>query len=318
MGADFPHNGEIKRATVPVCGLNLSKKLRRPSITSVSPGRLYFGCAGWSYKEWNGPFYDPGKSMLQQYASVFDTVELNSSFYRQPDEGTILGLTRYTKRGFMFSAKINRKFTHELRLKLNEESQDELESFVQLFDPLLTQDRLGCFLVQLPPSLKKNDKLLESFLASLPHRYDYVVEFRHKSWMDDATWRILSKYQAAYCIVDEPLLPPEIHVTSSIGYIRWHGHGQRPWYDYRYTQQQLQEWVPKIKEVQQNTKKTFGIFNNHFHGYAPENCIQTMQMLGIATPTHLKTMKRVQSYIERELAGLPPAGTLDQYASSHN
>lgn len=290
--------------------------LRRHSKTAVSPARLYFGCAGWSYKEWEGPLYDPGKSMLQQYASVFDTVELNSSFYKQPDEGTILGLTRYTKRGFMFSAKVNQKFTHELRLKLNEDSQEELESFVQLFDPLLTQDRLGCFLVQLPPSLKKNDKLLENFLAALPHRYDYVVEFRHKSWMDDATWRILSKYEAAYCIVDEPLLPPEIHVTSPIGYIRWHGHGERPWYDYRYTQQQLQEWAPKIKEVQQNTKKTFGIFNNHFHGYAPENCVQTMQMLGIATPTHLKTLKRLQNYIDRELAGLPPPGTLDQFVSS--
>jgi len=279
-------------------------------------GQLYFGCAGWSYKEWVGPLYDPGKSMLQQYASVFDTVELNSSFYRQPDEGTVLGLTRYTKRGFMFSAKINQKFTHELRLKLDEKSQDELESFVQLFDPLLTQDRLGCFLVQLPPSLKRNDKLLESFLAALPHRCDYVVEFRHKSWIDDMTWRVLSKYQAAYCIVDEPLLPPEIHVTSPIGYIRWHGHGERPWYDYRYSQQQLQEWIPKIREVQQNARKTFGIFNNHFHGYAPENCIQTMQMLGIATPNHLKTLKRLDAHIERELAGLPPAGTLDQYAST--
>jgi uncharacterized protein YecE (DUF72 family) len=214
----------------------------------------------------------------------------------------------------MFSAKINKKFTHDLRLKLDEGSQEELESFIQLFDPLLTQDRLGCFLVQLPPSLKRNDKLLEDFLAALPHRYEYVVEFRHESWMEDSTWRILSKYEAAYCIVDEPLLPPEVHVTSSTGYIRWHGQGERPWYDYRYTQQQLQDWVPKIREVQANTKKTFGIFNNHFHGYAPENCIQTMQMLGIATPIHLKTIKRLQSYIDREAAGLPPAGTLDQYA----
>src|SRR5271157_3591095 len=181
-----------------------------------SPGRLYFGCAGWSYKEWVGPLYDPDKSMLQQYASVFDTVEINSSFYRPLDQGTILGLTKYTKRGFMFSAKVNRKFTHDLKLKLSEASTKELEEFVQLFDPLLTQDRLGCFLIQLPPSLKRNDGLLEDFLAALPHRYEYVVEFRHKSWMEDSTWRILSKYEAAYCIVDEPLLPPEVHVTSSI------------------------------------------------------------------------------------------------------
>jgi len=282
-------------------------------MASKSPGRLYFGCAGWSYKEWVGPLYDRDKSMLQQYASVFDTVEINSSFYRPLDEGTILGLTKYTKRGFMFSAKINRKFTHDLRLKLSEASTEQLEEFVQLFDPLLTQDRLGCFLVQLPPSLKRNDGLLEGFLAALPRRYDYVVEFRHKSWMDENTWRILSKYQAAYCIVDEPLLPPEIHITSDIGYIRWHGHGERPWYDYRYSQQQLQDWVPQIKKVQENTKKTFGVFNNHFHGYAPENCVQTMEMLGIATSPQLKTLKRVHEYIERELAGLPPAGTLDQY-----
>jgi uncharacterized protein YecE (DUF72 family) len=265
-----------------------------------------------------GPFYDGDKSMLQQYASTFDTVEINSSFYKPLSEGTILGLTKHTKRGFMFSAKINRRFTHDLKLKLTESSENELETFVQLFDPLLTQDRLGCFLVQLPPSLKRDDTLLENFLAALPHRYDYVVEFRHKSWVDENTWRILSKYQAAYCIVDEPLLPPEIHLTSDIGYIRWHGHGESPWYDYRYSQQQLQDWVPQIKKIQENTKKTFGVFNNHFHGYAPENCIQTMEMLGIASPHQLKTLKRVHQYIERELAGLPPAGTLDQYVPTGN
>jgi uncharacterized protein YecE (DUF72 family) len=277
---------------------------------------LYFGCAGWSYKEWTGPLYDPDKSMLQQYSNVFDTVELNSSFYEAPDEGTILGLARNTNRGFMFSAKINKRFTHESRLKLDEEKQEQLESFVQLFDPLLTQDRLGCFLVQLPPSLKRNEVLLESFLAALPHRYDYVVEFRHKSWIDESTWRVLSKYQAAYCIVDEPLLPPEIHITSSIGYVRWHGHGQRPWYDYRYSQQQLQDWVPNIREIQENTRKTFGIFNNHFHGYAPENCIQIMEMLGITQEKHRKTLSRLQTHIERDLAGLPPLGTLDQFVSA--
>jgi uncharacterized protein YecE (DUF72 family) len=281
-------------------------------------GRLQMGCAGWSYKEWVGPLYDPGVSMLKQYASIFDTVELNSSFYKPPDEGTILGLTKHTKRGFMFSAKINRKFTHDLAMKLNEGAVTELEDFVQLFDPLLTQDRLGCFLVQLPPSLKRDDKLLGDFLAALPHRYDYVVEFRHKSWMDAETWRILAKYQAAYCIVDEPLLPPEVHITSDIGYIRWHGHGERPWYDYQYDQKQLREWIPKIKTVQKNTKKTFGIFNNHFHGYAPENCIQIMDMMGIANANQMKVLKRVERHIERESAGLPAAGTLDAYATAEN
>jgi uncharacterized protein YecE (DUF72 family) len=280
---------------------------------SVELENMHFGCAGWSYNEWVGPLYDQGKSMLQQYATIFDTVEINSSFYRPPDDGTILGLTKYTKGGFMFSAKINRKFTHDLRLQLNEESQNELEQFVELFDPLLIQDRLGCFLIQLPPSLKKNEHLLEDFLVALPHRYEYVVEFRHPSWICDATWSILSKYGTAYCIVDEPLLPPELHITSSIGYIRWHGHNEQLWYNYRYTDQQLREWIPKVKEVAKNTKKSFGIFNNHFHGYAPENCIQMMQMLGLARLTHEKALTRIQGHIERELAGLPTSGTLDQF-----
>jgi len=277
-------------------------------------GHLHMGCAGWSYKEWVGPLYTPEKSMLQQYAAVFDTVELNSSFYRAPDEGTILGLTKHTNRGFMFSAKINRRFTHDLALRLDENAVTELEQFVELFDPLLTQDRLGCLLVQLPPSLKRDDELLEGFLAALPHRYDYVVEFRNNSWMDSETWRILAKYHAAYCIVDEPLLPPEIHVTSDIGYVRWHGHGTNPWYDYQYDQKQLQEWVPKVKELRENTKKTFGIFNNHFHGYAPENCLQLMNMLGMTNAKQTSTLKQLERHIERELAGLPPAGTLDAYA----
>lgn len=298
--------------------LSMSSTASTPTADSSAPGQLYMGCAGWSYKEWVGPLYVAGRSMLQQYASVFDTVELNSSFYKAPDEGTILGLTRHTNRGFMFSAKINRKFTHDLGMKLNEDTVTELEDFVQLFDPLLTQDRLGCFLVQLPPSLKRDDKLLGDFLAALPHRYDYVVEFRHKSWMDQATWRILAQYQAAYCIVDEPLLPPEVHITSDIGYVRWHGHGDRPWYNYQYSQNQLQEWVPKVKTVQQNTKKTFGIFNNHFHGYAPENCLQLMSMLGIANAKQTNTLKQVERHIERELAGLPPAGTLDAYATTEH
>lgn len=277
--------------------------------------RLYLGCAGWSYKEWVGPLYDPGKSMLQQYARIFDTVELNSSFYRFPDKGTIFGLTRYTSRGFMFSAKLNQKFTHELRLQLNEEEQTELESFCELFDPLLTQERLGCMLIQLPPSLAIDLRLLEEFLAALPHRYEYVIEFRHKSWMDTDTWPLLSKYNVAYCIVDEPLLPPEIHVTSDIGYIRWHGHGKHPWYDYRYSAQDLKNWLPKIQEVQQSTKRTFGIFNNHFHGYAPENCIQIMQMLGIAEQKHTQALGRIQAHIEGRRAPTLVTGvpTLDQF-----
>jgi len=282
------------------------------SARSFAPIRL--GCAGWSYKEWIGPLYDPDKSMLQQYSSIFDTVEIDSSFYKFPDKGTILGMTRYTPRGFLFSAKMNKRFTHELRLKLDEKAQIELDSFCELLDPLLARDKLACVLIQLPPSLRRNDNLLEEFLAALPRRYSYSIEFRHPSWLDSSTWTILGKYNVAYCIVDEPLLPPEVHVTSEIGYIRWHGRGERPWYDYRYTTEQLTDWLPKIEQVRASAKQTFGVFNNHFRGYAPENCIQLMKMLGLAEHKHETTLKRIEDHIEgRTRSTTEEKMTLDRF-----
>jgi len=277
---------------------------------------IRFGCAGWSYKEWIGPLYDPDRSMLQQYSSIFDTVEIDSSFYKFPERGTILGMARYTPRGFVFSAKMNKKFTHELRLKLDEKAQTELDLFCELLDPLLSQDKLQCMLVQLPPSLKRDNDLLEDFLALLPRRYKYVVEFRHPSWLEPSTWTTLSRYGATYCIVDEPLLPPEVYVTSDIGYIRWHGRSQGLWYDYRYTSEQLTEWLPKIEEVRSNTKQSFGVFNNHFHGYAPENCIQMMKMLGLADEKHEATLKRIQDHIDGKTPSASDARmTLDRFTA---
>ncbi len=279
-------------------------------------GRLRFGCAGYSYKEWVGPFYESQERMLAQYAQTFDTVEVDSTFYSFPQPGTILGMTRYTPNQFVFSAKLNRLFTHDLRMKLDENGVGKLDEFCQLLDPLLTREKLGCVLIQLPPSQRADHALLEDFLSKLPHRFDWVIEFRHKSWMQPKTWLVLDQYSCAYCIVDEPLLPPEVHVTSKLGYIRWHGHGANPWYDYRYSDEQLQDWVPRVKEVADNTEKLIGIFNNHFHGYAPENCLEIMQMLGIAEPKHVEKLKRVQAFIDRgEVASvsLPGSTTLDQY-----
>lgn len=276
-----------------------------------SMGKLRFGCAGYSYKEWVGPFYESEERMLGQYASVFDTVEIDSTFYGFPKPGTILGMTRHTPGQFVFSAKLNQLFTHDLRMKLDEKGVEKLDEFCQLLDPLLTRDKLGCVLIQLPPSQHADHKLLEDFLAKLPHRFDWAIEFRHKSWMQPKTWLVLDQYSCAYCIVDEPLLPPEVHVTSKLGYIRWHGHGERPWYNYEYTENQLREWLPRVKEVAQNTEKLTGVFNNHFHGYAPENCLQIMQMLGIAEPKHVQKLQKVRAFIRQGRA--EAVSTLDRY-----
>jgi len=100
-----------------------------------------------------------------------------------------------------------------------------------LINPLRLDGKLGCVLVQLPPSIEFDLELLEKFLEVLPTNFRFAVEFRDVSWLREETWRLLEKHRVAYTIVDEPLLPPDMHVTTDIAYIRWHGRGRRPWYN---------------------------------------------------------------------------------------
>ena len=101
--------------------------------------------------------------------------------------------------------------------------------------------------------------------------------------MRDETWSLLKECGIAYTNVDEPLLPPEVHLTADFTYFRWHGRGERPWFDYLYEKAELDEWVPKVEEAAKNVKKVYGYFNNHFHGYATENCLYLIEKLGLLT-----------------------------------
>jgi uncharacterized protein YecE (DUF72 family) len=96
----------------------------------------------------------------------------------------------------------------------------------------------------------------------------------------------------AYAVVDEPLLPSEVHLTTDFAYFRWHGKGKNPWFDYRYSKEELESWVPKIEEAAVQVKKIYGYFNNHFHGYAPENCLQLIEHLGLLSKDQELAKKR--------------------------
>jgi len=104
------------------------------------------------------------------------------------------------------------------------------------------------------------------------------------------------KNSVAYTNVDEPLLPPEIHVTADFAYFRWHGHGKRPWFDYRYKKEELEPWVPKVKQAAKGVKKIYGYFNNHFHGYGVENCLQVLEMLGVLNQEQEKAKQNVEEH----------------------
>jgi len=280
---------------------------------SAESDRLFLGTSGWSYKEWVGPFYsEEDKSLLRAYTKVFKTVEIDSTFYRYPSKGLVMGWTRYSPEGFVFTAKLPKLITHKKKLDIEQGVEDDLQRFMELMDPLSLSGKLGCILIQLPPKLSYNLHAMESFFKILPTHVKFAIEFRDTSWLKPETWTLLEKHRIAYTIVDEPLLPSEVHLTSDIAYFRWHGHGTRPWYNYRYSAEGLKPWIPKLTETVQKAKRVLGYFNNHYYGYAVENCLQTLEMLGVQTPQQAEAKEKVEAYYKR--VSKTGESTLDAFA----
>jgi uncharacterized protein YecE (DUF72 family) len=255
---------------------------------------ILLGTSGWSYREWEGNFYLKGsrESKLHAYTRVFKTAEIDSTFYRNPTRGTVLGWLKYTPSDFTFTAKLPKTITHDKALGLKKDVRSDLKEFLELMLPLQQAGKLGCLLIQLPPKYAYNPQNLQSFFELLDPRFRYAAEFRNPSWLvpETETLQLLRRYGVAYTVVDEPLLPPEVHLTADFSYFRWHGHGSPVWFDYRYSSTQLEEWAPKIRETAGKVKKLYGYFNNHYHGYAPENCLELLERLGLQS----EEQKRVQ------------------------
>ncbi len=248
----------------------------------MNEGNIFLGTSGWSYKEWEGGFYEKGeKRKLRAYARIFKTAEIDSSFYSIPSKGTVMGWARYSPPNFVFTAKLPKVITHDKKLGLKADVKEDLKVFFDVMRPLHLEGKLACLLIQLPPRFSYSPDELLAFFGMLDPIFRYAIEFRNLSWMRDETWDLLHAHDIAYVNVDEPLLPPEVHLTTDFAYFRWHGRGKAPWFDYRYSNEEIDAWVPRIQESAGKVKKVVGYFNNHFHGYAPENCLHLIKRLGL-------------------------------------
>lgn len=262
---------------------------------------LHIGTSGWSYNEWAGVFYpNASTNKLSFYSKVYKTAEVDSSFYAFPSKGLVVGWARYTPEDFLFSVKLPQLLTHEKKLDLSKGVEADLVRFLGLLKPLITTGKLGPILIQLPPSYSFESDFgkLKQFLEVAPVDVRFAVEFRHPSWLKEEVWSFLRGRNVANVIVDEPLLPPDTVVTADFAFIRWHGHGTRPWYNYRYSEKELEGWVPKVKEVASRVTKTFGYFNNHFKGFAVENSLRMMEMLGEANIQQQEARARATRFIQ--------------------
>jgi uncharacterized protein YecE (DUF72 family) len=262
---------------------------------------LLIGTSGWSYKEWTGVFYPTSSTnKLSFYSTLYSTAEVDSSFYAYPSKGLVIGWARYTPDNFIFSVKLPQLLTHEKKLDISKGVEADLVRFLSLLKPLMTTGKLGPILIQLPPSYsyQSDFEKLKSFLGRAPDDVNFAVEFRHPSWLREDVWSFLRGRNVANVIVDEPLLPPDTIVTADFAFIRWHGHGSRPWYNYRYTDKELDVWVPKVKEVTARVKKTYGYFNNHFKGFAVENSLKMMEKMGMSSPQQQAARERATRFIQ--------------------
>jgi uncharacterized protein YecE (DUF72 family) len=226
---------------------------------------------------------------------VFRTVEIDSTFYRYPSKGMVMGWLRYSPSNFVFAAKLPKLITHDKKMGLQGDISEDLKSYLEVMRPIQLGGKLACLLIQLPPKYNYNPENLEAFFKLLDPLFKYAVEFRNLSWMRDETWQLLKNYSVAYVNVDEPLLPPEVHLTSDFTYFRWHGRGEKPWFDYRYSKEEIDYWVPKVEDTAEKVKKIYGYFNNHFHGYAPENCLYLIERLGMLTEEQKRTKVKTAS-----------------------
>lgn len=235
------------------------------------------GTSGWHYPHWRGPFYPEQYSsakMLEFYTARLDTVEINNSFYKLPSDETFQSWRASTPRDFRFSVKASRFITHNKKLK---DPQNALDKF---FPPVTElREKLGPILFQLPPKWRVNLERLEEFLSVLPKgkRWRYAFEFREPSWLNEHTYDVLRRHNAAFCIYELAGFRTENILTADWVYIRLHGPEGK--YQGSYTTAQLSDWAERIVSWSQKLRSVYVYFDNDQAGYAVQNAIALNTLL---------------------------------------
>ncbi|MEW6102218.1 MAG: DUF72 domain-containing protein [bacterium] len=236
---------------------------------------VFIGTSGFSYEHWYGNFYPPSlarEEMLSFYSEHFQSVEINSSFYRLPFEGMIKGWYRRSPKNFKFVLKASRRITHLLKLV---NCSEALKIFLDRIKGL--KEKLSIVLFQLPPSLKKDIPRLKGFIKELPNNFSYCIEFRNNSWFDNETFSLLGENNIASCIVSAPKIETHIVATSPFVYIRMHG--ATSWYNYDYSLDELKQLAYEINGFLKDGIDVHCYFNNDFEAYAIKNAKGLMELV---------------------------------------
>lgn len=272
----------------------------RVNLTAQQKIRL--GACAWSFDEWRGNFYPadlPEERWLEYYARYFPAVEIDSTFYSAPAEGTVLRWAECTPASFRFACKLPRAITHACRLR---DCSAEFTAFLRAMEPLAA--KLQVILIQLPPSFapKEGRPLLRSFLEQLPRDFRFAIEFRHSGWHRPQAIRLLERHRVCWVWADTSplnernLAPFELwpHTTDFLyvrlmgdyatkynpGGERVHQYGKLLWK----REAALESWALKIERHLEESRSVWAFVNNHYEGFAPETCQRLAGRLGYELP----------------------------------
>lgn len=230
------------------------------------------GTSGWQYRHWKKRFYPeklPRAEWLRYYAGVFDSVEVNASFYRLPETEDIARWCESTPAGFRFAVKAPRGITHFKKLKNCETQVETLAGRLEAFGA-----RLGPVLFQLPPRWRCNPRRLEEFLGMLPRDWPIAFEFRDPSWHNDEIYALLAERGAAFCIYDLDGATSALEAPGEFVYVRLHG--PRADYTGNYRAPTLRTWAGRALGWQRKGMAVYLFFDNDQRAYAARNA-RTMQ-----------------------------------------
>ena len=235
------------------------------------------GTSGWSYGHWHGELYPhggPPHGRLAQYVREFSTVELNASFYRWPRREAFATWRRRLPQGFRLSVKAPRGLTHAKRLYAPEAWVDRIAaSWHELGEPR------AVLLVQLPPTLERDDARLDYFLGRVPWWIRVAVEMRHPSWHTDDVDALLARHGAACCVMSGAHLPCRPRVTAPFAYVRLHGPDHHHLYGGSYSDADLAWWADRMREWAASGTEVFAYFNNDGDANAVRNARTLRRML---------------------------------------
>lgn len=241
---------------------------------------VHIGCSGWVYREWRGDFYPDRCAQarwLAHYASVFETVELNTTFYRLARPAAVARWVEQTPPQFRFAAKASRYLTHMKRLT---DLDRGVKRYYDSIAPLVESGKLGPVIWQLPESFHRDDDRLAAALeavARLPPG-QHAFEFRHESWFAPAVEALLREHGAALVIGDHPERPFQSHArTADFTLLRFH-YGRRGRRG-NYSEAELRDWARRIRRWRRDVE-VHAYFNNDWEGFAPRNAMRLRELLG--------------------------------------